>query len=369
MQLTDGPVPEVYRESQDFRFFLDWFAKCLSRIKYDTENLIDLYDPLRCPSKLVWMLADTMGYKFDDRLPVAFNRLVLLYFMNMIYNRGSKTGMMLAASVNVAQFNISEYGKENDELFDRLEDTTIPTNAASITAVPQAGYIDVVYLSTSNPIDACLEYVRPVGMYCFQQAGVFVNASTKISVDARLTNSEDMRLTVGPTKVHSYNRDDFTRMQKAYDERMQVVNHDDKRSPWNYRNIDAESQPMTNDNPGYRALSSFQMANNTHIVKATLPEPIFQLGYSPEDVEVKRPSDPLDARKAYNLTYNRRVEESLSQDIHTLDNTKEQVAGKPYPQVAPVMMSMGDAIAVDQSRTKYTNVDTNTGEITIKHYR
>lgn len=369
VNFSDVSVPEVYKESIDFRFFLNWFESALTRIKYDTENMIDLYDPLKCPSQLLWMLADTMGYKFDDRLPTAFNRLVLLYFMSMIYNRGSKTGMILAAELNVAQFNIKKYGQENEVLFDRLEDTNIPVNSASVTSVPDAGYIDVVYLSTEKPVDACIEYVRPVGMYCFQHAGVFVNAKSKISVDARLTNSRDMHLTIGPTRVNKYRRSDFATMQKMHDESNQIVNHEDKRNQWYYRNMDAEAAPMQNDNPGYRTLSSFQMANNTHIVEATLQDPIFSLGYSVDDVEVSKPNEYLDARKAYNLTYNRRVEESLSLDISTLDKSKENSeSSNPYPKIAPVMMGMGDAIAIDTTRTKYTNVEED-GSITVEKHR
>ena len=81
MKFEDIPVPEVYKESADFRFFLKWFETALSKIKYDTENMMDLYDPQRCPADLVWLLADTMGFKYDTRLCTAFNRLVLIYFM------------------------------------------------------------------------------------------------------------------------------------------------------------------------------------------------------------------------------------------------------------------------------------------------
>lgn len=106
MDMRSVSVPEIYKESQDFRFFMDWFASALSKLQYDTENFLDLYDPLRCPEELLWLLADTMGFKYDDRLPASFNRLVLLYFMSMIRNRGSKDGVTLAAETNLAQFNI-----------------------------------------------------------------------------------------------------------------------------------------------------------------------------------------------------------------------------------------------------------------------
>ena len=47
------------------------------------------------------------------------------------------------------------------------------------------GYIDVVYFSAEKPIDACIEYVRPLGMYCFQNSGVRVDSRTKISIVER----------------------------------------------------------------------------------------------------------------------------------------------------------------------------------------
>ena len=78
VNLKNIPAPEIYKSSADFRFFLDWFSTALEKTQYDTENLADIYDPLRCPEELLWLLADTMGYKFDDRLPTSFNRLVLL---------------------------------------------------------------------------------------------------------------------------------------------------------------------------------------------------------------------------------------------------------------------------------------------------
>lgn len=173
MDIKNISLPEIYKESSDFRFFCKWFEASLERIKYDTENFFDLYDPLRCPESLLWLLADTMGYKFDDRenLPTAFNRLVLLYFMSMVYNRGSKDGVTLAAEVNLTQFSICQKaysytdidGKRiegNPILENRLEDTSIPVNSVYVTSHTPEGFIDVVYFSKEVPQDACIEYVR-----------------------------------------------------------------------------------------------------------------------------------------------------------------------------------------------------------------
>lgn len=227
MDFKDISLPEIYKESQDFRFFVDWFVESLTKIEYDTTNFFDLYDPLRCPKHLLWALADTMGYKYDDRLPASFNRLVLLNFMSMIRNKGSKNGITLAAETNLGQFDIymqaQGYVDEsdiihegNEELYDRLENTSVPVNSVYVTPHTEAGYIDIVYFSTKKPKDACIEYVRPLGMYCFQHSGVKFDSRTKISVDARLTNDRDAgTMDYGPTQVGHYSREDYARLQKA----------------------------------------------------------------------------------------------------------------------------------------------------------
>lgn len=371
MQFEDISLPEVYtRESSDFRFFLKWVATSLSKIKYDTENMFDLYDPLRCPKELIWMLADTIGYKYDDRLPSAFNRLVLIYFMSMIRTRGSKDGVTLAAEVNLAQFNLLNYGKEKDILYDRLEDTSIPVNAVYVTPHKDSGYIDVVYFSEEKPIDACIEYVRPVGMYLFQHAGVRFDARTKVSVDARLTNTEDMNVSIGPTHVGHYSRDDYARMQRMSDESKGVVNIEDTRKPVYYRNSTAEETPDKDINPGYRALYSLQMSNNEHITKSLLG-PVFSLGYGPDDVSVIYPDDyiipPYVDRpighteqpgwKAWNLRYDKQAELDGTSDVYTIDDDRSEDILHPRPAVNPPMFKVGDSISLTEDNSKYSMSD------------
>lgn len=362
MRMEEVSVPEVYkRESADFRFFLEWFQDALAQIQYDTTNFFDLLDPLRCPSNLLWMLADTMGFKQDDRLPVAFNRLVLLYFMSMIRNRGSNNGITLAAETNLAQFNIINYGKEKSILTERLEDTSIPVNSVYVQSNVEMGFIEVVYFSTKKPIDACIEYVRPLGMYIFQYAGVRMDARTKISIDARLTDSRDEYYhrrnssvwdprfsdyryhRAGPTHVGPYSRDDYARMQqmkqidlsdmtpeeryyyKQYereiilDSKQGVPDSEDTRKPVWYRNSRGEVVTDPSINPGLRALESLQLTNNEHIVESLL-EPIFSLGLGlgpdyPVEVSTSYPDDylkpPYKDYPPYNLRYNRDLEEAL----------------------------------------------------------
>ena len=386
MKLSDIPVPAVYKSSSDFRFFLKWFENCLARIKYDTENLPDLYDPQRCPSKLLWMLADTMGYKFDDRLPVAFNRLVLLYFMAMIRNKGSKTGVTLAANTNLAQFCIQKAVKDsgNDMLNDRLEDTSIPVNSTYVTAHPAEGYIEIVYFSEEVPIDACVEYVRPAGMYCFQHAGVPVHTRTKISIDARLAHASNGNTSIGATRVADYSREDYASLQQMKREHPSPsVNAEHTRRAVYQSNKDVEPEGSTAINAGYRTLYSLQLSNNEHIVKSLLPETsdvIFSLGYGPQsvkdvDVSLSQPQNILSEvymkSPEYNLRYNKtsdiapdsygnREGENMG-TVGTIDSRKVQ----PNPAVNPVMSTLGDAIMLSDDNTSYTEVDSD-GNVNIK---
>ena len=90
-----------------------------------------------------------------------------------------------------------------------------------------------------------MEYVRPLGMYLFQHSGVRMDSRTKISVDARLTNQNDIGISIGPTHVGHYRRDDYARMQR---------NQKDNRHEVYYRNKDYEKSTDPEIDPGQRAL-------------------------------------------------------------------------------------------------------------------
>lgn len=342
MNIRNIPVPDIYTDSQDFRFFLDWFTLCLEKTQYDTENLLDLYDPLRCPAELLWMLADTMGFRYDDRMNPAFNRLVLLYFMSMIYNRGSRDGMILAAEVNVAQFVIQQRAEEDEVLSNRLEDTSIPVNSASVTPDLETGTIDVVYFSDKTPADACIEYVRPLGMYVFQRAGVRFDARTKISVDGRLTDTRDMEMSFGPTFVGHYRRDDYARLQKP---------GTDPRNPVWYRNSVAEGATNPDINSGQRALMSLQLANGEEVVRALVGE-IFSLGYNPQEAGQTFPDVSVSDPPNWNLRYDRTTDSAstpVASDsdlaVGTIDMSQSSSVIAPVPKVNDVMSDLGDPLS------------------------
>ena len=406
MDFRNIPLPEVYTDSADFRFFREWFCQALEKIRYDTENIFDLYDPLRCPEDLLWLLADTMGYKYDDRLPTAFNRLVLLYFMSMIYNRGSKDGVTLAAEVNLAQFGIQqkakadiESGAEESIYNNRLDDTNIPVNAVSVTPHTEQGYIDVVYFSTAIPQDACIEYVRPLGMFLFSYAGVRFDARTKISVDVRLTDSRDIGMSYGPTQVGHYRRADYARLQKMVEPT--VLDTEDTRKPVWYRNSNYEDLTYgdgdygtgtnPNMNPGYRAINSLQLSNNENVVRVLI-DPIFSLGYHPQaltDTVDANPTDPefqyatheapgylnpqYQDTPIYNLRYDRDLDAAvtaqvgdLGRAVETIDDNRSEDILNPRPAVNHIMTDPGSAMSMDNLNTQYTAIDEN-GNIVVEY--
>lgn len=354
MNIKNISLPEVYKESQDFRFFCSWFENALQETKFDVENLFDCYDPLRCKADLLWMLADTMGYVYDDRLPVSFNRLVLMYFMSMIYLRGSQNGMILAAETNLAQFHlkmIADGYTDKDNvihppepiLYDRLEDLSIPVNSVSVTPHPDMGYIDLVYFSTQMPIDACIEYVRPVGMFLFSGVGVKMESNSKISIDARLTDSKDMKMSIGPTFVGHYSRNDYARLQKS--------STDIRAGVW-YRNSVFEGVTDPKIKAGLRSLFSLQISNNEEIAMSLVP-PIFSLGYGPQSIDVDIPDsylkdgDPPEWNLRYDYTTDLLHSEVASDHmlaVSTIDPETSTDILHPNPAVNPIMSHLGDAM-------------------------
>lgn len=334
MNIADVSLPEIYKSSMDFRFFIRWAELALLRIQEDTENFIDLYDPLRCPADLLWLLADTMGFKLDKRLTHAGNRFILLYFMDMIRRKGSRDGVTLAAEANLAQLNIKQYSEESEILENRLEDTALPVNAVYVESHPGEGYIDVVYFSDTIPDDACIEYVRPLGMYLSQHAGVRFDSRTHLTIDSRLLNPTEMTTVNSlPTVVGHYTRNDYASLQRSglnQNEAGQTP-ADGREDGW-FRNSEAEG--AATEDAGHRALHNLQLSNNDHIVRSLL-SPIFELGYrldSDDRTGESIQADPTGVNNFANLMYHVDVDVENTGTYHTVYTDPEDAA-TPTPPV------------------------------------
>lgn len=420
MDIRNIPTPDIYRQSSDFRFFLEWIATCLDKTRYDTEKFFDLYDPLRCPKHLLWLLGDTIGFKYDDRLIPAFNRLVILYFASMIHLKGSKDGVTLAAEVNLAQFRLNQIsstlaqitvGSDNRQyqdnyiLKDRLEDTHLPVNSVYVTPHTREGYIDVVYFSDERPIDACIEYVRPLGMYLFQNAGVRCDSRTKITIDAKLADmfmGDTSYDAMAVTHVGHYSRKDYASLQQgiyrwvknestgAVTYKGSVVSGSQRRSV-GYRHWYTNESTLGKIDPGMRALYSLQLSNNEQVVKSLIQDKLFELGEIQEvavsgkmvtqfEVETEpayqysnksyssAQTSAYSSARARNLLYDKNADDSVSnQDVLTFDNMNGEgdktTIGRPV--VNPIMSVLGEALSIpkvvdgavvdgSEDNTKYT---------------
>ena len=166
-------------------------------------------------------------------------------------------------------------------------------------------------------------------------------------------------------------------MQKTADN---YPDPDHTRQPVYYRNSTAEGQPDDSINPGYRALYSLQLCNNNHITKSLFTEPIFSIGYGPEDVGVTYPDDYLvppyvdrpsgratrPDYMAWNLRLNRDLEEEITEDVYTNDADRTESIMKPRPAVNPPMLRVGDAISMNTQNTQYLMSTDDEGHTEIK---
>jgi hypothetical protein len=176
-------------------------------------------------------------------------------------------------------------------------------------------------------------------MYCFQHAGVVFNARNKIVIDARLTNVNDADVTEKMTRVGHYSREDYARLQKMQNEQQQEINPEHIRHKAWKRNSEFEVEPTVD--AGYRAMYSLQLSNNEHITKSLFTEPIFDLGYEPQDVVI----EPYhDLQPNWNLLYNQTNEPDYHYDVITLDEERSEYATRPRPAVNPIMAQVGDAM-------------------------
>ncbi len=152
-------VPEIYRESRDFRVFLKLLDIVINTCKYDIDEWTSLYDPLTCKKEFLPLLADFLGYRYDNSLSVIENRIIMSEFNTMIKNKGSEIGLRLAAALSM-----------NAQLMND------PTSEAYIKAVSQLqflemfydydrGIIRIYYSEDLSKVRDLFKYVRPVGSF------------------------------------------------------------------------------------------------------------------------------------------------------------------------------------------------------------
>lgn len=152
-------VPDVYKTSRDFKVFLRLLEYVASSAKYDIDNWLNLYNPLKCPVKFLGYLADLIGYKYNTSLSVAENRIIMSKFVEMIKNKGSDIGIRMAAALSLnAQLASDPSSAEYQEAVNLLQQLETYYDK-------DTGVITIYYPKDLDKVRDLLYYVRPVGSF------------------------------------------------------------------------------------------------------------------------------------------------------------------------------------------------------------
>lgn len=164
-------VPLIYRSSRDFEAILKLLDTLLTTNKYEIDTLINLYVPEDCYEDFLPLLAEHIGYKYNYDDKVSENRIIIANFPKMIRNRGSVTGIKLAAALSLNSI-------ENN--FDEIQDLS----QLDVFFDYDKGFIIVLYPRENTKVRNLLDWVRPVGMYCAEFSADTANVTSELNVDA-----------------------------------------------------------------------------------------------------------------------------------------------------------------------------------------
>lgn len=189
--LTKNYVPESYVSSRDYRVFLRMLGVLLTVFKDNIDSFVSLYSAEDCPDGMLPLLADMVGYKYDEGFSVENNRILIKYFPYLLRNRGSEYGIKLATALSLNTSVSAGYAYSVDNivvLYDR------PT-----------GLIRIFYPYTELINMDLIEVVRPVGTRIELVPSSISQTTEEFDLNAivraRIKEYFDGEPTVGRTKV------------------------------------------------------------------------------------------------------------------------------------------------------------------------
>ena len=131
-------VPDIYKDSRDFKVFLKLLDFVYESVKYDVDNWITLYDPMKTPDDFLPLLGEMLGFDNDIKFSTSELRIILSNFIELIKNRGSRLGIRRTIISILNAKYISSYDNEN--LSQELR-----------TAIHQLDYLnDAIFFDTSS---------------------------------------------------------------------------------------------------------------------------------------------------------------------------------------------------------------------------
>ena len=97
-----------------------------------------------------------------------------------------------------------------------------------------------------------------------------------------------------------------------------------------------------------------------------MKDPIFSLGYGPQDVTTVYDSGYLKKKDEpnWNLRLDKSLERSITPDVYVNEDDRTGDRTTPRPAINPIMAKMGDAISMNPDNTVYTGVNDD-GEIVL----
>lgn len=190
INLVKGYVPEVYSESRDYRVFLRLLSVLISVLKDKVDRVPTLYSSDECPKDLLYLLADMVGYNLDSSRTVQSNRMVVSNYPVMLRNRGSRTGLKMAAALSLNSKSASpSYSLDNILIeydFDK-------------------GLIKIYYPSDEELDFDLIEAVRPIGSRIQYIASTIRKNTEEVDVKVDVFKDVDKwnkdRTEVGKSKV------------------------------------------------------------------------------------------------------------------------------------------------------------------------
>lgn len=163
-------VPKIYSRSRDYQALLKILDLLICVVKADVDNFVLLLDPMRCPAKMLPLLASYVGYDYDSKESYYTNRLIIKYYPMLIRNRGSEIGIKLATALSV-----NAVGE-----FDDLQMLSM----FHIDYVEKEGKINIYiyYPNYLSKIRDLIEVVRPAGVRCELIPAEPINAIERINI-------------------------------------------------------------------------------------------------------------------------------------------------------------------------------------------
>lgn len=169
---SENLIPNVYK-SRDYQALLILLDIVINTSKYEIDNLLDLYDPEICTADVLPYLANYIGYIYNYTDTVQENRNIIKNFTTMIRNRGSETGITLAAALSLS-------GSDNKDFISDLAHLNIIMHY-------DTGLIEILYPREKTKVRNLLDWVRPVGMYIDLTPGTIIDNRSAISVSDRVS--------------------------------------------------------------------------------------------------------------------------------------------------------------------------------------